>query len=640
MLRTDNETTFTRTLPAAMAAAPCLVIVLLMAQIQHVYGIGFTQFVANERAAVQIIVQILSHGFGLMQTYSLRTYYTFGRRVQAFRRPVSMEELGLWAAISSGCVDYAHSSVWTLLSTIILVASVIPGALWAGALTPVITPQSLSYGGTVEVPTFSTSSSDFWDSEFQVKGFSLWNRVGNCQGAGLMTTCPVPTLHGSLLSTLSSATTANNTFRSHAKIDSTEWSYLGRSYGVGSSLGLSRPSYAGGIVDAISYTEYGYVSRSECIFNRSSAYTLTYLGQYTDTPNWFTVESANGFLPNSFDDGIGEGGGEQYNVVSNLGFNYSHLAWSARAIGSRNFLSIATGLSSNYSRFNQAQCQIFFTPSAFNISANMTSNQITVAPRDSVSITSGLLPNLTVTTNVMNSINLVSRLASSSYSSTLGDALMGNLANFLAPGAELSTSPVKDEVILQSLENSLDAALDAILGAYGASQIALARDTAQVPLRTFGPATNTGDRAYIYTVLGFSSLVLLLHLVELIRTRAWSGLLVFNIFDVRCIAVALSVGGTGIAEALQSHAELEDRNHHTSRGQWTWRGNANDEDLAALRIRFLSPGVVHNIPALTVADEDDHVQLQPSMRMRNHEMRRNGSSQESSRVELILQHPK
>lgn len=211
------------------------------------------------------------------------------------------------------------------MTIVVILLSVIPSTLWARALTPVIVPEELSSNAVIQVPAFSRSSTVIWNNKFERRGFQNWKPVDNYEGAGLVTTCPVPNLHGILLSTISSVSMNDGSLRRHAKINSPDWNYNGRSYAVGSSRSLIAVE-SDTLANDYSYTEYGYAADAHCTFNESAAYSIQLLGS-ANGPTSIAVYMADGYLPNSFYGGIGDGVGESYSVVSSWN-DFSHvLAW-------------------------------------------------------------------------------------------------------------------------------------------------------------------------------------------------------------------------------------------------------------------------------------------------------------------------
>lgn len=584
MARTQHqESVLARLLPLLSALLPGIVSILLLAQLNERYSHSFTNFATNQRAIVQIVVQILSHVLGLLQIYSVRSYYIFAIRSQAFKRSTRLGDVGFWIALRNGQVGFSLSTKYLLLTAIVVMICVIPSALWAGALTPLLLTEQLPANMTLDLPFFSQSSSKIWNSEFEMRGYELWNIYESCQSSGLITTCPVPVLQGNLLSTASSATAANGSVRKHSKIDSADWSYVGRSYGVGASLGLVTLDTPKG-AETISYTDYGYISTVKCTFNSSADYMIEYLGT-PNSPNQVSLYAVQGVLPNSFDAGVGTGVGESYTLVSTWSNTRNILAWSARSIGGRNYISITTG-SEDYSEFNQTQCNVEFAASAFGVVANLTSKQIKVDP-NMTAISDGRVVNATITFNAMNSLNLLSRMSSSLYTSILGDALRRNLMSVAGVNSSTTTAIVPSSSVLMSVQDSFTAMLDDILGAYGAAQISLANDTASTFATVIGPASRIGAEIYIIAIMAVSMLVCISSIVELLRTRFWSGLPAFDILDARSVMVAASVGGKSLAEMISSGKE-----------DGCWMGKPDDAAISRLDVQFCTPGVFNDMPAV------------------------------------------
>ena len=125
--------------------------------------------------------------------------------------------------------DMPFKLVLPLLLYVILAA--VPSALWAGAITPLTT--SVVRDTTILVPRYNNMTSvKEWPSEVLSSGPYLRNPKG------FFTYAVGARLLGSLLQSASSATTTDNSTRKHAKIDNSQFIFDGRSYGIGSSVGL------------------------------------------------------------------------------------------------------------------------------------------------------------------------------------------------------------------------------------------------------------------------------------------------------------------------------------------------------------------------------------------------------------------
>jgi hypothetical protein len=153
--------------------------------------------------------------------------------------------MDLLTALSVPRVAWSLPAAKLGLAAFVVVLAQGPGALWAGSITPAVTQESLVTGNIV-VPKFSTRTRDVWDAEFyQAPGGNVYNFVYNCTSlrsqVGAVTNCPVPNHQARLLDSLRGATSWTETMRNHSKPDSSAWTYIGRSYGMGASPGLAAP---------------------------------------------------------------------------------------------------------------------------------------------------------------------------------------------------------------------------------------------------------------------------------------------------------------------------------------------------------------------------------------------------------------
>jgi len=529
---------------------------------------------------------------------------------------MTLERLSFAASLANGQLNLGLNPRHLSITVISLALFVVPSAIWTGALTPLVLPGGLATRSGIPIPAFSQNTTSIWNNEFSTTNFTQHIDQRFCQGPSQYTNCPVPALQGTLLTTLGGATNPQfNTSRQHAKIDSPNYIYSGRSYGVGAPLGIMdgadsslnlvgneypTPDIDRDSIQRLRYSDYGYLADAKCIFNTSTAFGLTFLGQppAAGVPmDVLGVYSAAGFLPNSFDDGIGDGVGENFTVITNFPDPVNNLlSWAARAIGPRIFISIAAGPGvGNYSIFNQSQCELTFTPSAFEVSMDYGNMTITVEPRQLLDNETGYIPNATVIYNTVASLNLLSRMSSSFYTSVLGDALAANLATNDVFYRQAYDN-WDDTVILGSLESSFTAVLDDIMGAFGASQLYLAvGDFFYVPATIFQTVSSIGDSTSIYIVFGFSALLFLIQFLEAIRQRFWSKLVVFDVFDIPSLIIATSVGGVQLSKALDGRGT-------TGHEKAAWTGKASDKTLGTLGVRLHAPSQTYSMPALVSVD--------------------------------------
>ena len=212
----------------------------------------------------------------------------------------------------------------------------------------------------------------FQPALFQVRGatpFTLYT-IDLCPG-----------LQNLILDSARSATSYNGLPRNHSKNDNPSWSYVGRSYGVGSSTGVASLPESYDNLLYYSYHEMGYNVESSCTFNSTSAFNLSLVSRDFQPANKSNVELnvwvASGFLPNSNLDL--DSGFISYPIIKSNQTVNSILTWAATSDGSLNYASIAAQ-GDEYSSFDSIQCKIDFVLTNFSVTVNATSSRIEVIP--------------------------------------------------------------------------------------------------------------------------------------------------------------------------------------------------------------------------------------------------------------------
>jgi hypothetical protein len=572
--RADYEKWTIKQLHIAATVTASAIAVFQFLRRDYSYSGAFVQFALKNRATVQIVVQVLAHILALLQIYSIRTSFNFAMRLYLPGRPTRLNTLGFYTALGLGQIDFSLPFVYLLGTTLFLSLCFVPGALWAGALTPIIGIEQKE-GWTIQTPAFTNKSADVWDAEFRyglVSGIQACERVNTERG--FVPYCPVPGLKGFILEDASTATSVNNSPRKHSKLDNPDWTYQGNSYGVGSSIGLSDPrpessvSSAAPDILSYSYLEKGFMPVVTCIFNSSCAFSIVADGDCGDTSHVY-LYAAKGYLPNSISP-EGYGQEEAYPMISGASDYWPLLAWTSRALNGRNMIAIATGRY-NYTEMNQTQCEVQFNPTLFNVSANVTARSIVVTE---VQSEENEIP-APVITNVMNSMNLLPRMSSSLYSSVLGEVLTRNILNMRNRVANLGIAMSDGDVVLAAVADSFSAVIDDLLVGYGAVQIVISNDTISTPLSITVEAARIGEPGYIYATLGLNLLTLFLVLLEAARTRFWSRLRKFNHLDLKSAVVASSAGGSVLAGKVDQLHRLQGS---------CWSGDPADPILSNLRI--------------------------------------------------------
>lgn len=593
-------------IPFVVAGITCSISATLICARDYRNTGGLLRTVRSDRASTALIVQILSSILGLMQIYVATSVFKFATRIRVIEHPTTLGTLQIFTALCTPKSDFDLPIRGFILATMVVVLSHGPGALWAGALTPVLTTIT-SLGASIQTPTFTRSTENYWNSQFQRCGdddVAVCNILTNCSAInnqlGFISTCPVPDFQGSLLNSGSSATTLSGAPRNHSKFDNPGWSYQGRSYGVASSEGII--SLDGLPEDrypvSYNYTQIGYDVAVACTTNTSADFSIAFV----DTPNSLTTWQVQGYLPNSV-----PGNPEFYPTITwastpnATAGGPSVLGWSTVVnpeANDRNMIAIAAGGSYAVApaNLNQTQCTVEFNPQAFAISVNVTSQTIVVTELSNTTEVIDIEPSGSLTNNAMWSLNLLSRMTPSLYESTLGNTLKKNVNTLLA---RPNLAMTDESATLLAISDSFTAMLDDVLVAFGSSQLGIANSSTSTPVTVILPAVQIGQNNYIFATAGVNFCLLLLLIVEAIRTRFWHALPLFDYNNIKTVIVAASADNGGIARQVALTHEMSGK---------AWRGDSGDKKVDEVRVRLIGANPMDDAsPVLQFVEEGEVV---------------------------------
>lgn len=535
----DWRNLLTRSLPLLFLMLP-LVLSIVVVPLRNMRSLGsFRNTVTSYRAYVSVIVQLISTFLGLLNILTLTTLTNYATRLWLMSHQTRLGHLSLWTAAALQRVDVSLSPGHIATCVGILVVSQLPGALWAGSLTPVLIHHNREIG-RIEVPYFDSGSQRIWNSQFELKGNSVWNNMTFCNStllypSGFVSTCPVPDHRQQLLDHASQA--SRRAEANLSKIDSPSWIYRDRSTGFGSSPGVVEPidinpSFQ---LDKYCYLEEGYEATVECTKNASTAYGYTVLEK---DPEYETVWVIQGLLPNT-----PAGDSEDYPLLSWTKENENRpppiLGWTAVSHGGRNIIAITAN--ERYLTFNQTQCDVFFKRTIKSVYVNQTEKSITVRPfsqgcngilQNSVNM-QDFEPTGKLTANVVRSIRLLSRMGTALYVSDLGEPLKRNLESYF--------NPIRSGDELRAVEDFFTVMIDDLLVAYGAGQVHFGSSFYR-PITGLFKAIRLGDDVFIFALASMNLVFFIIILFEAVRTRFWHALPDFDHTKVHDLIVATSSG--------------------------------------------------------------------------------------------------
>lgn len=431
--------------------------------------------------------------------------------------------------------------------------AILPAALWAGALTPIISSKTTAHQMLLPGYSNTTILQKPWHSEYR----SIYNLN---TAEGMFTFMPEYDLQGTMLDVAADASSRINGTNSHAKMDKTGYTYTHRSYGVGASAGLVEVVLLNS-TESYVYHELGFLAQTTCIYNSTSNF---YLGPNILEGAGFLVEifEAQGSLPYGNDD---------VNFAT-AGFGASGVvALITATVDLRHVLAMTTGATGSdwYAPLNNVQCEISFTPTKFSVNVDTTSRTISVEPLQEVAWPS--YGQMMVNRAVGSISTMAQALSTTMYVSIMGQSLMYNIANVQAAQGISSSSN------LLGVADWVNSLLDSILVEYSSAQLMIAKESVNSTAESKVTAIVIGSPAYIFPIFTLNLLICLIYLFEVYRTRGWRHLSKFNFTDIKSVIIGTSIGGTAIAERA--------RTLHNARSS-VWLADESDSVAGGIHIQL------------------------------------------------------
>lgn len=424
---------------------------------------------------------------------------------------------------------------WTYKSflAIFIACSMALRGIWAAALTPVEVWKATE--SEVQIPSWDNMEHvKEYPSQVGKEGPTIQNTKGRFSySVGMQ-------LLGSLLASATSATPIDGKPREHRKMDNSRYTYIGRSYGIGAAAGL----VDGNIQDdelaiAYSYQEDGYDTAVTCIYNETADFRIS-----EENTQW--AYAAQGELPDS------DAGPEYSSYIGHDGNNIVALGvghFRSFGIGKmppRRFIGFATG--KNYDFLNTTQCELDFVPARFNVSVNVAGRNITVTPTDEKA--EDINPSRHLRSTVIRQFELIANDETNLYVSMVGSAFNNSITDMRTylDTHEKDNKRNESEIVLGAVANSIKVMTDDMLGAYAAAQLVVGEHRQDVPATVRIAAIAIGETSFSIAVFVINTIILLAFLVEVVRTRWWRGMPLFDVADPRQLAVAASEGGTNLGK--------------------------------------------------------------------------------------------
>ena len=486
------------------------------------------------------------------------TTINLSSRAYMSQSPFSLDLVKFFSALTTHNTDTSLPWLYSLPVIIFVAITLLPGALWAGAITPVnaLRPSTRP----IQLPGWKNTT--VLELNPHSNRRDLYQSITD---EGLFTYKPEFDLQGAMLGTAAQASNYSGGTSSHARLDKTGYVYAARSFGVGASVGLMDQAFPN-TTKSYDYTELGLQSHTSCIYNDTTDISVGpnllqddgYLYQLFDVQGYLPVAGESVFVEaTAF--GFGPGSTVSLFTATN---------------GLSNTLGLIAGDGSGpnqyYGPLNNVQCDIIFSPMTFSLSVDRNHRTISVLPIDDVEMPpyGQLLMNRTI-----GAMSTMSMVLTTTYVSMLGQALMHNIANVPVVSGNINASN------LLGVSDAVDSFIDNILLSYASADLMITKDFVPSNVTSQEAAIVFGTPLYIYLIFGMNLIIFLIYIAEALRTRGWRDLTTFNYVDVKAVIVGTSMGGTGIADKVNTL--------HEQFGS-TWRAERTDRIAGKIHAQLQS----------------------------------------------------
>lgn len=519
----------------------------------------FARWVDNNRSLVAVLVQIFSHVFGMIQVQALcmRDRKAFPGDADKMTGAVVKLSFRLHAAESTVSLDFARfisaisipRAVWQgrgsliFVSALIFASSLVPGAIWSGAITPEIVEKTLRRSVPIaDFSTFNASDPFGGDSALGPSPWLTEHGLFSFDSDDITDLLINAAREASVERSFNN--TANSTF--HSKLDNTGFSFIGRSFGGGSAAGLVNVSDVGKAL-WYWYEEPCIMSNVNCFKNASANFTF-YDQLFTPTDQ-FAGESGANFI--AVASGTFPNGTVTTDQWHNGAVGHDLFAMASQYESKAANVMITTGATNNsnqdpwaFAQFNTSQCAIDFQASSCSVMVNLTEMSIQVY---NSSPQSWPIYGDAMAATANHAIAMLSTVDNAFGGSRLGRSLVLNtryLRNLIE--GDFSATNIPDDIIFASLSQYLTSILDNELVALHGAQLVGHNASKSVSALVGVKAVQYGSAPYIYAILIINMLILLVCAIEAIRTKSWTHASSLDFTDISQVVLSTSKGGNSL----------------------------------------------------------------------------------------------
>ncbi|MCJ1434066.1 hypothetical protein MMC27_003432 [Xylographa pallens] len=595
-------------------------------------------YVTNYRPTVSVIVNLIAHTLAFAHVYVLTSMINFSTRLLLRQYAPSLDRVKWWKAISAGNIDVSLPCRFLLPAAGFFLLALLPATLWTGALTPAMLYMDQNLNLTVQIPNYaSDTDGTYWNQTWTPTAIHSVNYTS----LGSFSYTPAYDRRISMLNNAANTVANQDLHISMIRNDRTRFVYNTSTFGVGASVGLLPLDFGdySEQVQSYSYNETGYYTQVYCSRNDNANWSITIIPP--DSPNQNLKNIPNTYMC------MGETveGSADYYLQYGLSpdgnpNNHSIVAMNAYAnyATGNGSVVIATGMSAEYSQLNHVQCNVTFTPALFDVSVNITSKTISVVavstPPDTVEdmdptaqpnetfqtwncnglpdlesvnitdiypqgncslvTTAGQLGLGNIATRALRQLVDLSTMNGNLLQSDLGDMFLGANASEQVWCNTNVTSHCNDYP-LYPVEHAIRSILDDSLLAFASAQLMIANATKATNMIASVQVVQFGTPQYIYFLFAFNLLLILTFVHEMLRTRAWRHLPVFDYNDIKSVIAASSLGGTALADEISTR--------HTQAGTF-WIADSKDMVAGNVHAQIRMQNDT-GAPQLVLAERDD-----------------------------------
>lgn len=419
--------------------------------------------------------------------------------------------------------------LYVILASLVTSLSIVSSALWVGAMTPA--EATAFSNGTIAIPSFANLSlMGEYPSEAKLPEGQR-AAPEDFTGFGLFSYKVGVRYISSLIASAASATTIDGSVRKSAKVDNTQFVYVGRSHGTGAAVGIrdndiSEAYFPAGRPTTYQYVETSYDISASCIYNASTDFRIT-----EASPQFPWIYPAQGRLPDSNSEEYSSYFGNSPNAIVAIGV--------AREPVRPRYVGIAAG--EFYKQLDTIQCAMDFRPARFKVTVGLTNRTISVSkPAEDGSEVVETDPSGLVVKILIRQFELIANDLTNLYESVLADALLASAQAWKVSHGSTDEA----EYTLRGVENSLIAMADDMLTLYGAAQLMVGHFEQPMTVRVTLAVLRVGVWQYALAATVVNAVIVIAVVVEVIRTGGWRDMPSFDFTNTGWLLLATFRGGS------------------------------------------------------------------------------------------------